>query len=73
MKRLKSVAEKFYKDTYTQLSQTVISEYDVKLLEEKRTKFASKTGVKKELAKKRVDVDQQIYLHDKVFSILGMV
>ena len=70
---LNSVVENFYKDSYSQLVQTVISEYDVEVLEEKRTKFASKKGVKEELAKKIVDKDQQLYLNDKRFFNIRMV
>ena len=71
MQRLKSVAEKVYKDAYSQLLETVISEYDVEKLEEQRTTFASKKNCSEEKAKKRVDVDQQIYLHDKGFFNIG--
>ena len=67
MQGLNSVVDNFYNDAYSQLVQSVISEHDVNLLEEKRTKFASKKGVSEELAKKRVDRDQQLYLHDKRF------
>ena len=71
VQELKSVAETFYKDAYLQLLETVISEYDVKKLEEQRTTFASKKNCSEEKAKKRVDVDQQIYLHDKGFFNIG--
>ena len=71
VQELKSVVETFYKDAHLQLEETVISEYDVKKLEEQRTTFASKRNCSEESAKKRVDKDQELYIHDKDFLNIG--